>query len=72
MGVDQVEQSEGGPGASARTRPRDLVALVRAEPRLAPRVMVFLAVAVLARWGASREVQRNQYSTWLRDESSRA
>ena len=38
MGVDQVEQAEGGPEASARTRPRDLLALVRAEPRLAPRV----------------------------------
>ncbi len=72
MGVDQVEQSEGGPEASARTRPRDLLALVRAEPRLAPRVLVFLAVAVLARRRARREVQRNQYSTWLRDESSRA
>jgi hypothetical protein len=72
MGVDQVEQAEGGPEASARTRPRDLLALVRAEPRLAPRVMVFLAVAVLARGRARREVRRNQYSTWLRDESSRA
>ena len=49
MGVNQVEQAEGGPGASARTRPRDLLALVRAEPWLAPRVAVFLAVAVAAR-----------------------
>jgi hypothetical protein len=72
MGVNQVEQAEGGPEASARTRPGDLLALVRADPRLAPRVMVFLAVAVLARRRARREVRRNQYSTWLRDESSRA
>ncbi len=72
MGVNQVEQAEGGPGTSARTRPRDLLALVRAEPWLAPRVALFLAVAVLARRRARREVQRNQYSTWLRDESSRA
>ena len=72
MGVNQVEQSEGGPEASARTRPRDLLAMVRAEPGLAPRVAVFLAVAVAARRQAHREVRRNQYSTWLRDESSRA
>ena len=31
MGVNQVEQAEGGPGASARTRPRDLLALIRAS-----------------------------------------
>jgi hypothetical protein len=72
MGVNQVEQAEGGPEASARTRPGDLLALVRADPRLAPRVMVFLAVAAAARRRARREVRRNRYSTWLRDESSRA
>jgi hypothetical protein len=71
MGVNQVEEAEGTPGSSARTRPRDLLALVRAEPGLAPKVTLFLAVAVAARRRAHREVQRNQYSTWLRDESSR-
>ena len=71
MGVNQAEQAEGGPGASARTRPRDLLALVRGTPWLAPRVAVFLAVAVAARRRARREVRRNQYSAWLRDESSR-
>ncbi len=71
MGTDQVEQAEGGPGASARTRPADLLVLIRAEPLLAPRVAVFLAVAVIARRRARREVRRNQYTTWMRDESSR-
>jgi hypothetical protein len=71
MGTDQVEQAEGGPDASARTSPADLLAMIRAEPRLAPRVAVFLAVAVIARRRARREVRRNQYSTWMRDESSR-
>jgi hypothetical protein len=33
---------------------------------------VFLAVAVLARRRAAREVRRREYSTWLRDESSRS
>jgi hypothetical protein len=72
MGVNQVEETESAPGASARTRPQDLLALVREEPGLAPEVAVFLAVAVLARRRARREVRRSQYSTWLRDESSRA
>jgi hypothetical protein len=71
MGTDQVEQAEGGPDASARTRPADLLAMIRAEPLLAPRVAVFLAVAVIARRRARREVRRHQYTTWLRDESSR-
>ena len=68
------------PGRGGRGRPRrlgpdpapGLLALVRAQPWLAPRVAVFLAVAVAARRRAAREVRRNQYSTWLRDESSRA
>ena len=71
MGVNQVEEAESAPGASARTRPGDLLDLVRAEPALAPKVALFLVVAVAARRRAGREVQRNQYSTWLRDESSR-
>jgi hypothetical protein len=71
MGTDQVEQAEGGPAASARTRPADLLAMIRGEPRLAPRVAVFLALAVIARRRARREVRRHQYTTWLRDESSR-
>ena len=72
MGVNQVEAAEGAPASTARTRPRDLLDLVRAEPRLAPQVVVFLAVAVLARRRARREVKRREYSAWLRDESSRS
>jgi hypothetical protein len=71
MGVNQVEESEGAPESTARTRPRDLLALVRARPLMAPQVAVFLAVAVVARRQAAREVRRREYSTWLRDESSR-
>jgi hypothetical protein len=38
---------------------------------MAPQVAVFLAVALVARRQAAREVRRRDYSTWLRDESSR-
>ena len=72
MGVNQVEAAEGAPASTARTQPRDLLDLVRAEPRLAPQVVVFLAVAVLARRRARREVKHREYSAWLRDESSRS
>ena len=71
MGVSQVEEAEGAPDSTARTRPADLLAMIRAEPLLAPRVALFVAVAVIARRRASREVQRRSYTTWMRDESSR-
>jgi hypothetical protein len=70
-GVVQVERTEGAPVSTARTRPGDVLAIVRTRPRTAPRVAFFLAVAVLARFGARRAVRRSDYSTWLRDDSSR-
>jgi glycosyltransferase involved in cell wall biosynthesis len=69
--VSQVERTEGAPSSTARTRPADLLGIVRREPQMAPRVVVFVAVAVLARLGSSRATRKRDYSTWLRDESSR-
>lgn len=71
VGVAQVEQTAGAPESSAGTRPRDLLRMVVAEPSLAPRVALFLAVAVVARRRAARAVRRGDYATWLRDESTR-
>jgi Glycosyl transferase family 2 len=71
MGVSQVEQSADAPGSTARTQPRDLLEIVRREPWMAPRVAVFLAIALIARLRARRAVQRRDYTNWLRDESSR-
>jgi glycosyltransferase involved in cell wall biosynthesis len=70
-GVTQVEQTEGAPTPSARTRPSDLLALLRDRPRIAPQVALFLAVAMIARFKAASAIRRGDYSTWLRDESSR-
>jgi Glycosyl transferase family 2 len=70
-GVAQIERAEQAPGSTARTRIPDLLAIVRREPRMAPQVALFLLVAVLARIRASRTIARGDYSTWLRDESSR-
>jgi hypothetical protein len=71
-GVAQVELTEGAPASTARTRPAELAAMAVRQPGLAPRVAVFLGMAVLAKRGARRAVRRGDYTTWLRDESSRS
>jgi glycosyltransferase involved in cell wall biosynthesis len=70
-GVAQIERSGATPRADARTRPADLAAILRDHPRLAPKMALFLTVAVLSRLRARRAVARKDYTTWLRDESSR-
>ena len=70
-GVTQIERTESAPSSTSRTRPADLVAILRAEPWIAPRVIAFLAVTLLAGLRARRAIRRADYSTWLRDESSR-
>ena len=70
-GVAQVERAEGAPDSTARTRFLDLFAIVFQKPTLAPKVLVFSVVAVLARIRAARAIRKNGYSNWLRDESSR-
>ena len=41
-GVTQVEQTEGAPASTARTQPSDLVSIITREPRMVPRILVFL------------------------------
>ena len=69
--VAQIERTAQAPGSTARTRMPDLLSIVRRQPHMAPRVALFLLVAVLARLRASRAVARSDYRTWLRDDSSR-
>jgi glycosyltransferase involved in cell wall biosynthesis len=70
-GIAQIERAEHAPASTERTRMSDLLALTRTEPLMAPRVAIFLSIAVVARIRARREAARGDYSTWLRDESSR-
>jgi glycosyltransferase involved in cell wall biosynthesis len=56
-----------GARVQPRTGWRDLRRLVVADPRLAPKVVLFLGTAVFARLRA----RRADHGTWLRDESSR-
>lgn len=59
------------PPPSARTGTGDLRALLRAQPRLLPGVAVFVVAALAARLGARKAIRTGDFSTWLRDESSR-
>jgi hypothetical protein len=70
-GIVQIERAERAPGPAPRTQLSDLIAIVRGEPRMAPRMALFLFMACLARLRARRAVARGDYVTWLRDESSR-
>ncbi|MFC7590555.1 glycosyltransferase [Nonomuraea antimicrobica] len=67
--VSELEQSTATAGE--RTGARDLLAIVAREPRLVGAAAVFAAVAVLARRRAARAIRAGDYTTWLRDESSR-
>jgi hypothetical protein len=58
--------------ASSRTAPRTLARMVLARPVLAPRMVVFVAVNAVARLAARRAVRAGDFTTWQRDESSRA
>ncbi|MCX4782067.1 glycosyltransferase [Streptomyces sp. NBC_01264] len=56
---------------SARTGTGDLRALLRAQPRLLPGMVVFVVAALAARRGSRKAIRSGDFSTWLRDESSR-
>lgn len=58
--------------ADSRTTPRTLVALLRRRPTLLGPVLLFCAVHVAATLGARRALRTGDFSTWRRDESSRA
>ncbi|WP_406180194.1 glycosyltransferase [Streptomyces sp. NBC_01006] len=63
--------AEGAHAPSARTGMGDLRALLRAQPSLLPGVVVFVVAALAARRGARKAIRSGDFSTWLRDESSR-
>lgn len=71
QGTDELERTSGTPDSTARTRSTDLLAIVRRDPRAAPRVALFLLVALLARRRARRDAASG-HTGWLRDESSRS
>ena len=69
-GNAQAKQA-GVQSEAARTSVRDLLEMVRHEPAIAMRLPVFIAVTLGARSASRRRISRGDYTTWLRDESSR-
>jgi len=61
-----------GSRESARTSASHVLDVVRRDPRRAADAAVFLAMALLARVGTRRQIQRGDWNTWLRDDTSRA
>ncbi len=59
-------------GDSARTTRSDLVDVVRSDLRMALRLPAFLWITLVSRRRASRHIKSGDYTTWHRDESSRA
>jgi Glycosyl transferase family 2 len=55
----------------SKTTVRSLADLCRSQPRLAVRMPIFLVITVLARLAARRSAGRQDFGTWLRDDTSR-
>jgi glycosyltransferase involved in cell wall biosynthesis len=70
--MTSVSELESAATAGERTGVRDLAAIVAGEPRLLAAAVVFALVAVLARRRAARAIRAGDFTTWLRDDSSRA
>lgn len=64
-------QAAGVRRSASVTRPATLVRLCRRRPGLTLRMPVFLAIGLLARMQSRRAVRAGDFTTWLRDESSR-
>jgi glycosyltransferase involved in cell wall biosynthesis len=59
----------GGVSAAASTSVTDLLAIARAEPRMAPRILLFLGTALIAR--VAERLRSSGETTWARDDTSR-
>jgi hypothetical protein len=65
-------QYDGSGATRSSTSLRTLAAMGLRDPRVGLCLPVFLGIAIRARWGARRAVRAADFTTWLRDESSRA
>jgi glycosyltransferase involved in cell wall biosynthesis len=72
MGSNQIHLTTHSPRFTARTKPVDLLRIGFENPRLIPRVAFFVVIGVLIDIKARRLAAKHGYTTWLRDESSRA
>ncbi|HSF26388.1 MAG TPA: hypothetical protein VLC50_02605, partial [Actinomycetes bacterium] len=71
MTGNEQARSLGLASYAARTTSADLRGLAVRRPALLPKIAVFLAATIAARRGARAARRRGDYTSWLRDESSR-
>jgi glycosyltransferase involved in cell wall biosynthesis len=57
--------------SAAKTSLSDLTTMVRTRPSSVVDVTVFLSITIVARIAARRRIRSGDFTTWLRDESSR-
>lgn len=57
---------------SSVTTPSALLRMGARDPRVGVRLPLFLGIGLVARWRSRRAVRAGDFTTWLRDESSRA
>jgi hypothetical protein len=57
---------------SSVTTPAVLGRMMVSSPRVAIHLPMFLGIGLIARWRSRRAIQARDFTTWLRDESSRA
>ncbi len=55
----------------SRTSMHSVLGVLRESPGILPKIVIFLGIAFIARLGARRRVNQRDFTTWLRDESSR-
>lgn len=71
VATGNTQAADLGVRRTSSTSMSTLAGLAVRDPRLAVRVPVFLAVGLVARRRSRRAVRAGDYTTWLRDESSR-
>jgi len=69
--IAQLRRDRPDPVDNARTSWSDLADLLRRNPALAGKLAVFLGLTVFIRLRARKPIRQQDYTTWLRDESSR-
>lgn len=69
--VERTGQRQPAPADVAGTRRADLLDVVRRDPAMALRLPVFLGITAVSRARARKRIRSGDFTTWLRDESSR-
>lgn len=70
-GNAQIDRTASPRSSELRTSVMDLARIGGANPALVPKLSIFFGVALTSRLSARRRVRAGDFTTWLRDDSSR-